>query len=117
MERIKVQMDDPTFGPGVRKTATATMSNPTDKSWDYTAELYLGEGKAASSGKVVFSIPANSSKDVNFPITMPSSEGTYSSYIDIYVSGVLIAAYQGTEDVIIETTPGIEVGPITWVSE
>ncbi|MBA7716853.1 hypothetical protein ES703_125935 [subsurface metagenome] len=90
------------------------MTNPSAKSWDYTAELYLGEGKAATSGMKSFSIPAGGSKDVSFTVTMPSAEGTYPVFIDVYVAGVLIAAYQGTEDIVIAISPGIIIGPIIW---
>lgn len=114
MKRLRVRMDDPEFGPGVLKTATATMTNPTGKSWAYTAELYLGEGKVATSGTKSFTIPANSSKDVSFSVTMPSAEGTYPVFIDVYVAGALIAAYRGTEDIVITIAPAIEVGPIIW---
>ena len=114
MKRIKLNMDDPEFAPGETRTGTATMTNPTAKSWTYTAELYLGEGKAATSGTKSFTIPAGGSLGVSFPITMPSAEGTYPVFIDVYVAGALIAAYQGTEDVVIVAKPAIEVGPIVW---
>jgi len=107
-------MEDPQFAPGERKTAIATMTNPTDRSWTYTAELYLGIAKTATSGLKSFTIPAGGSLDVSFPVTMPSAEGSYPVFIDVYVAGALIAAYQGTEDVVVAVVPAIEVGPIVW---
>lgn len=104
------------FEPGVAKTATVSMSNPTDKSWTYSAELYLGEGKVATSGRKSFSIPANSSKDISFTVIMPSAEGTYPVFIDVYVGTALITAYEGTEDVVITISPAIEVGPVVWAA-
>lgn len=114
MKRIKLCMDDPQFVPGVLKTATATMTNPTAKAWAYSAELYLGTAKVATSGPKSFTIPAGGSLDVSFPVTMPSAEGTYPVFIDVFVAGAIIAAYQGTEDVVIAIAPAIEVGPIVW---
>lgn len=95
----------PEFMPEETKTATIKMKNPTTKAWDYAAELYLGKAKAAASGLIPFSIPAKSSRDVSFSITMPSIEGTYIPYIDVFTNSRLIAAYQAIEDVVITPLP------------
>lgn len=113
----------PEFGVGAAKSATIVMKNPTAKAWDYTAELYLGTGKATTSGLIPFSISANSSVNVEFPITMPSTEGVYTPYIDVFSKGALVGAYQGIEDVVIVSlgptiiNPSFEAGLSPWVFE
>lgn len=91
----------PEFSPGEIKTAIASMSNPTAKSFSYTAELYLGLPKAASSGVIPFSLAAGETRNISFPVTMPGAEGTYPVYLDVFVAGQLIGAYKATEDVVI----------------
>lgn len=91
----------PEFSQGEIKTAIAPMSNPTGKSFAYTAELYLGLPKAASSGVISFSLAAGETRNISFPVAMPTVEGTYPVYIDVYSAGQLIGAYQAIEDVAI----------------
>ncbi len=115
--KIKVQpleSEDPTFEGGVTRTATALMTNPTAVQHDYTAEIYLGVAKAASSGVLAFTILAGDSQYVSFPIVMPLVEGVYEVYLDVWSGGELLAHYKATEDVTIEISPAIDVGPITW---
>ncbi|MBC8476974.1 MAG: hypothetical protein H8D49_01385 [Dehalococcoidia bacterium] len=110
----KLEMEDPTFEAGVSKTAQARLSNPTAKQFTYTVELYLGVTKEATSGVGTVTIPANSYLDVNFTLVMPLVEGTHPVYLDVWHEGTLLKHYQATEDVVIQISPDIDVGPITW---
>jgi hypothetical protein len=109
-----LKMADPTFEGGEHKTARALLTNPTAKEFVYTVELYLGVGKAATSGTGDIAIAAGGSQYVDFGINMPVAEGSYPVYLDVSVAGALIKHYQATEDVVIEISPDISVGPITW---
>ena len=91
----------PQFNPSEIRTAVAPITNPTAVAFDYTAELYLGLPKAASSGVITFSLAPGETKNISFPVTMPDVEGTYPVYLDVFVGDQLIAAYQATEDVVI----------------
>ena len=110
----RLEMEDPTFEAGVVKTASARLTNPTAKQFIYTVELYLGIAKVATSGVGTVTIPANSYLDVNFTVVMPLVEGTYPVYLDVWHEGTLLKHYQATVDVVIQISPAIEVGPITW---
>ncbi|GAH60873.1 unnamed protein product, partial [marine sediment metagenome] len=108
----------PQFSPREVRTAIASMSNPTAKSFAYTAELYLGVPKAASSGVISFSLAAGETRNISFPVTMPSAEGTYPVYLDIFVAGELIGAYRAIEDVVIVPIAVAEfvyVSPLTVI--
>jgi len=105
---------DPEFGYGTTHTAHAPMTNPTPVAFSYSGELYLGPGKVATSGVITFSLDPGQTKVVDFTITMPTVEGTWPVLIDILVAGVLIAAYQATEDVSVVIAPTIDIGPIIW---
>ena len=109
-----LEMNDPTFEAGVSKTARARLTNPTAKQFSYTAELYLGVAKVVTSGVGTVTIPAGGYVDVNFTITMPLVEGTYPVFLDVWQEGTLLKHYQATEDVTIQISPDIDVGPITW---
>ncbi len=104
----------PNLAAGQSFTARATLSNPTEAGFNYTAELYLGVPKAASSGMVSFSLAPGESKDILFLLTMPSMEATFPVYLDVFVGGVLIAAYEATEMVTTVISPEVVVGPIIW---
>jgi len=91
----------PEFDPGEPRTAIAPMSNPTARGFDYTAELYLGLLKVASSGVIPFSLAAGETRNISFPLTMPSAQGIYPVYLDVFSNGQLIGAYTATEDVVI----------------
>ena len=110
----ELQSSDPTFEGGSSHTAVARLSNPTTKEFTYLVELYLGITKAASSGVLSVTIPAGAFADVNFPVIMPVAEDTYAVYLDVTVGVGLIAHYKATEDVTIQVSPVIDVGPITW---
>jgi hypothetical protein len=109
-----LEMEDPTFEAGASKTAQARLTNPTAKQFTYTVELYLGVGKAATSGTAQVTIAANSYLDVSFTLVMPAVEGDYPVYLDVWHEGELLKHYQATEDVAIQISPAIEIGPITW---
>lgn len=116
--QVKVEsldMLDPTFEIGTVHIARAVLTNPTAKEFTYTTELYLGVTKAATSGVGSITIPAGGSVPVDYTITTPLVEGEYEVFLDIWVAAELLAHYKATENVIIEVTPLIEVGPITWV--
>ena len=110
-----LEMNDPTFEAEVVKTARARLTNPTAKEFTYTVELYLGVAKAATSGAGNVTIPANSYLDVNFTVVMPLVEGSYPVYLDVWNESTLLKHYQATEDVVIQISPDIEIGPIIWV--
>lgn len=106
---------DPTFEAGSVHTATARLTNPTAKEFTYTTELYLGVTKVATSGVgAPFAIPAGGSVDVSYTLTMPLAEGEHEVYLDVWVGTELLAHYKATENIIIEISPAIEVGPIIW---
>lgn len=112
----KLEMLDPTFEGGSSHVARATLTNPTAKEFIYTTELYLDVTKVATSGvSAPFSIPAGGSLVVDYSVTMPLVEGDYEVYLDVWVGTELIAHYKATENITIEVSPAIEVGPITWV--
>ena len=110
-----LEMADPTFEAGIVKTARARLTNPTAKQFTYTVELYLGVDKAATSGTAQVTIPANSYLDVNFTLVMPTAEGDYPVFLDAWHDAELLKHYQATADVVIQISPAIDVGPITWV--
>jgi len=95
------------FTPGSVHTARVRVRNPSTQSLAYSAELYLGkyEGDKAASKTQSFTLTAGQEKDVDFTVTMPAIAGTYHVYLDVYVAGELIAAYQATEDVSLTLAP------------
>ena len=111
----KLEASDPEFEAGSVHTARATLTNPTTRDFTYSVELYLGATKVATSGVGSVAIPAGGSMDVYFTVTMPTDEGEYPVYLDVWVGTELIAHYQATENVTIVISPAIVVGPITWV--
>jgi len=116
--KIKLEIQDPTFDYGTSHIAHAPVSNPTPATFTYNAELYLATSptaaKVATSGIVTFTLAGGASDIVDFPLTMPDVGGTFHVYLDVLVAGELIAAYIGTEDVIVEVAPAIDIEPITW---
>lgn len=110
-----LQASDPTFEGGSSHSARALLTNPTAKAFTYTTELYLGVTKVATSGVGAVNIPAGGSVYVDYPIVAPIAEGVYEVYLDVWSDGVLLAHYKATENVTVEVSPAIDVGPITWV--
>jgi len=109
----------PQFAPGELKTARAPITvQPSGLSCQ--AELYLVSGgvSVATSGLKPFT-STGAAQDITFPITMPGASGTYAVYLDIFVSGTLIAAYKATEDVVIAAPlidPNISFFAFSWTS-
>ena len=105
----------PQFAPSESKTAVAPIAvMPSGLSCE--AEVFLGPDdmtKVATSGRIPFT-STGASQDVRLPVTMPVSEGTYHVYVDVYVEGLLIAAYQAIEDVIIAP---VGVAEFSYVSD
>ncbi|MBA7628105.1 hypothetical protein ES703_35575 [subsurface metagenome] len=93
----------PEFAPGEVKTAIAPVTvQPSGLSCE--AEVFLGPNeltKVATSGLIPF-VSTGVSQGVRLPVPMPTVEGTYHVYIDVYAEGLLIAAYQALEDVIVQ---------------
>lgn len=109
-----LESEDPTFEAGSVHTARTTITNPTSQDWTYDLELYLGVTKVATSGVGSIPIAAGASQIVDFTLTMPEDEGTWDVYLDASVDGEVIAHYKATEPVMVEISPAITVGPITW---
>lgn len=111
----KLEVGDPTFQADATHTARALLTNPTAKQFTYGVELYLGAAKVATSGVGSVTIPAGGSQYVDFTVKMPSVEGTHHVYLDVSVADELLVHYQATEDVTVQISAAIVVGPITWV--
>jgi len=109
-----LESEDPTFEAEEVRAAIASMTNPTAKAFNYTAELYLDVTKVASSGAIAFSLAAGETKPLSFPVAMPAVEGTFPVYLDVFVAGELVGAFQATEDVTVVISPVVVIGPITW---
>lgn len=96
----------PEFSPSSAHTAIApVVVKPSGLSCE--AEVFLGPDEATkvvTSGLVVFT-STGASQDISLPVTMPSAEGTYHVFIDVYAEGILIAAYTAIEDVVIVSVP------------
>lgn len=90
------------FLPGEGKTAIAELLNPTEHLFPFKAELYFDKPKVASSGTIFFNLEAGESRPIHFPVTMPSMEGTFPVFLDLFSDDQQIAAYQAREDVVIQ---------------
>lgn len=116
--QIKVEMlpaEDPELEGGSVQVATARLTNPTTKEFTYTTEMYFDVTKVATSGvSSPITIPAGGSVDVNYTVTMPTTEGEYEVYVDVWVGTELLAHKKATESVTIAVSPAIDIGPITW---
>ena len=115
-----VEMDDPTFEGGAVKTATANLHNPTAKQFTYEVEFYMatdsaGLNKVATSGVGDITIAAGGTVPTSFTLTMPLVEAEYHVFVNVKVAGVPLVLYKATENVVVQISPAIEVGPITWV--
>jgi len=110
----KLEMEDPAFEGGTTHVARATLTNPTAKEFTYITELYLGVTKVATSGIGSITVPANSSLAVDYTVIMPLAEAEYEVFLDVWYDTELLKHYKATENITIEISPAIEVGPITW---
>lgn len=114
MDRIRteVQMDDPIFAPGQVKTAVVTLVvKPIGL--DISLKLWLGPNPSTQSVVSSLAGPLSTglSQVIRIDITMPTGAGTYNVYLDVKVALILMAAYVGTEAVII---PSTEVTSLSW---
>ncbi len=112
LERLEVDMLDPIMLPGSAHTAVAPITI-IPSGIACSAELYLGPSpgsKVVTSGSKSFT-STGAAQSVRFPVTMPTTGGTYHVYLDVYAGGYLLASYVATEDVVTVTAT---VGPITW---
>ncbi len=93
----------PQFAPGEAKTAIAPITaRPSGMACE--AELFLGPDeltKVASSGRVSF-VSTGAAQSVSLPITMPSQEGSFHGYIDVFAEGLRFLAYKTKEGVVID---------------
>lgn len=96
----------PQFSPSESKVAVAPITvRPAGLSSE--AEIFLGPDemtKVATSGRIPFT-STGVSQNIRLSIAMPAAEGSYHVYIDVYAEGLLIAAYQATEDMVIVSLP------------
>jgi len=104
----------PQFNPEQSKLAVAPVTvQPSGLACQ--VEVFLGPNdttKVATSGLKSFTSTGNQ-QSVSVPITMPSEDGTYHVYIDLYVEGQYLAGYQATEDIEIAAEPlEIDLGSI-----
>jgi len=98
------------FTAGAVKTAIARI-DVDPAGLPCTAELWLsrdGVTKHATSGQVNFT-STGAQEDISLSVTMPAGGYLYSVYLDIYIAGGLVGAYQGTDDIAIPTASNPEV--------
>lgn len=99
---------NPGFTPGSVQTAVAELLNPTSSILPYSAHLLIGRPTVAGSGRAYFNIEASKTKKVNFSLAMPTAEGTYPVYLDIFSNSQLLEDYRAAEDVTIGIAPPAE---------
>lgn len=96
-----------TFSPGEEKTARVTVRNPAAAAFDYVGRLLIDTQQKA---EVSFHLEAGEQKDILFPVTMPTVEGTYSAIVKVLVGGEVIATYQAAEDIqIVAAKPSFSI--------
>lgn len=88
------------IAPGEQKTAIVPMRNPSRGSFDYSALLYLGEGRIVES-LASFNLESGETKDARFPIIMPVVAGEYPVFLDVLSKGEILVHYQSPQNVII----------------
>lgn len=99
----------PTFQAGQHKTAAAPVT-VIPAGLNCQLELFLGPNEDTKIVQTTTSFTSiGTQQTVMLGLAMPSDAGTYHVYLDLYVEGNLIGAYQATDDVTIsagECTPG-----------
>jgi len=91
----------PQFAPSIQKTAVAPIT-VAPAGLNCEAELFLGPNDATpvvSSGLRPF-VSSGAAQQVNFPVTMPVTLGTYHVYLDLLIGQTKIAGYIA-DDVVI----------------
>ena len=88
----------PTFTQGSVHKATANFKNPKSAGFDYSASLCMG-ASWTEMASVSFHLNAGESKNVEFPVTMPATLGTYPVYFKVTCGGALIGTFVAAEDV------------------
>jgi len=125
MKDIKVKefQTDPTFDDGTTHTARITFTNPKGQAITYTATLYLAAPSdlttpITQSPVKTFSVAAGgSSGPIDFSITTPLlavSTATFVACCSIVVSGVHVVTFVGATSVVVNFSPAIGWGDITW---
>ncbi len=108
----------PQFSPAEEKIAIVTFP-VSPAGLECSAELWLGSNltKVATSGGIPF-VSTGVDQSISPPVTMPGAEGTYPVYLDVFVAGQLVGAYQAIEDIIIAAVtmvdPSISRFSINW---
>ena len=92
---------NPAFTPGSVQTAVAELLNPTSSILPYSARLCLNKPGMLCTGKVFFNIEAGKTKSIYFSTEVPTVEGTYPVYLDVFSNGQLLKTYRADEDVVI----------------
>ena len=114
MGRQPLIMKDPILLAGSAHTAIVNVPvSPSGMAC--TAELFLSadgeKTKATTSGAIPFT-STGILQSISLPVVMPTVGGiAYGVYINIVSGGVVIAAYQGTEHVIV---PLVGAPTIAW---
>lgn len=79
----------PPFTVNEKHTAYVELKNLTSQVFNYIAELFVGTSGATKT----FSLNSLETKTIELSIAMPSIEGTYLVYVNVFVAGELIAQY------------------------
>lgn len=93
------------FYAGSEHTARAVMHNPTSMAFGYLGVLFMGIGQA-SMVEVNFHLEAGESKEVLFPITMPTALGDYPVYVGVFSGGTFLEPLRQGENVAIIAQAG-----------
>ncbi len=100
---------NPAFTPGSVQTAVAKLLNPTSSILPYSARLCLNKPAIVCTGTIFFNINARATRNVNFQILMPTAEGVYPVYLNIFSNSELLEAYRAAEDVTIGAEHTLEI--------
>ncbi|GAJ05224.1 unnamed protein product, partial [marine sediment metagenome] len=79
----------------------AELLNPTSSILPYSARLCLNKPGMLCTGKVFFNIEAGKTKSIYFSTEVPTVEGTYPVYLDVFSNDQLLEAYRAAEDVVV----------------